>query len=280
MLTLVEAAHYFDEQKFTDSYGSAYFYGQILPFADSTRSGNASKRRILEVAFGTVIPVKKVVTEEASGIKYLISSGAYDYYDGDVIRIKYPVMPVSDIFSIRTIGQVLAGTGGTTDAYVSPSYIRRVVYETEQSDYDGGYEMYHSSYYTVTAGQIFYGSGKYYRARENSRIDDIGLGVTEAVELQAPVQTMTFQGAGTVYNPATDSYTPPAAVTGVSCFVEKALVDFYHEALGFVKIEEGDKSISFLKATITTVKPEDTIGGYRIMSVTDNSTFWTCHARK
>jgi len=280
MMTLTQAAQVFNKQRFTDAYGTAYFYGQVLPYPDSTRSGQSSKRRILEVAYGTAIPAKGVVRELASSQLYLVAEGANDYFRGSVIRVKHPVVPVEDVFAIRTIGQILSNTGGVTDAYAVPTYIRRVVFETQQSDYDGGYEMYHSNYYTVAAGSIFYGGGKYYRARENSRTDDIGLGVTEVVELDSPVQTLTFQAAGTTYSPANDNFTPPAAVTGVSCFVEKIFLDFDHVALGFVKPEEGDKAISFLKATVTTVKPGDTIGSYKVRSVTDRSTFWTIHGRK
>lgn len=279
-MTLTEAAQFFNKQKFIDAYSTAFFYGQVLPYPDSTRSGQSSKRRILEVAYGTTIPAKSVVKEEVSNQLYLVAEGANDYFRGAVIRVKHSVVPVDHVFQIRTIGQVLANSGGVTDAYASPTYIRRVVFETQQSDYDGGYEMYHSSYYTVTAGSIFYGDGKYYRARENSRTDDIGLGVTEVVELDSPVQSLTFQSAGTTYSPTNDNFTPPAAISSVSCFVEKIFVDFDHVALGFVKPEEGDKAISFLKATVTTVKPGDTIGLYKVRSVTDRSTFWTIHGRK
>jgi hypothetical protein len=186
---------------------------------------------------------------------------------------------VEGLFSIRTIGQVLANSGGVVDTYASPTYIRRVVFETEQSDYDGGYEIYHSSYYPAYAGMIFYGNGVYYRARENSRIDDIGLGVTEAVELEQPIFSFTYQPGGNTYNSTTDTYTPPPNKGSIFCFVEKLLLNFQHTALGFVRVEEGDKAISFLKSAIPASQPGDTIGHYRIMSVVDMGTFWTAHGR-
>jgi len=277
MMTLKEAASYFNEQLFTDSYGTAFFYGQILPFADSTRSASSATRRILDVSPAVTIPTKRTVT--SSGMKFVVSHKSSDFFQGDEIRAKYAILPVETQYTIRDIGQVLSNTGGTTDAYMVPSYVRRNVLE-EQSDYLGGYEITFSSYYTIAQGSIIYGGSKYYRAREDSRIDDIGFGAVEAVELQSPIQSYTFQALGTTYDPATDTHTPPAAVTGVACFVEYVVFDFQHEALGYVKLEAGDRSISFLKSVVTTVKVGDTIGKYRIESFEDNGTFWTVQGRK
>jgi len=278
MMTLTQASRFFDESLFTDSYGSATFYGQILPFADNTRSASSATRRVLDVAPSVSIPSKRTVTESASSNKYIISYKASDFFQGDEIRAKYPVLPVSTQYNIRSIDQSLASSGGVTDAYMSPSYIRRNILE-DNSDYLGSYEIHFSSYYTITQGQIIHGGGKYYRARENSRIDDIGFGAVEAAELQDPIQTYIFQGQGDTYDPATDSYNTPAAITGVVCLVEHVTMDFQHEAMGYVEMEHGDKSISFLKSVVTAVKVGDKIGKYRIESVMDHSTFWTVQGR-
>lgn len=279
MMTLQEAAGFFNEQLFTDSYGTATFYGQVLPFADSTRSAASATRRILEVRPAVAIPTKRTVTAYSSGIKYIISNKMPDYFQGEQIRAKYPILPVTAQYNIRSIPQVLASSGGITDAYMVPSYVRRQVV-ADAADYLGGYEINFSSYYAIAQGAIINGEGKYYRVRETSRVDDIGFGAVEAVELQSPIQTYTFQAQGTVYSPTPGTFNTVAPITGVVCLVENVMLDFQHEALGFVKLEPGDKSISFLKSVVASAKVGDMIGSFRVESVTDNATFWTVQGRK
>jgi hypothetical protein len=279
MMTLNQAARFFDEQLFTDSYGTATFYGQILVFADNTRSASSATRRILDVGPSVSIPQKRTITESVSGNKYIVAYKASDFFQGDEIRAKYPILPAYNQFNIRSIDQVLTGVGGVTDAYMVPSYIRRNIVE-DNSDYLGSYEIHFSAYYAIPQGNIIHGEGKYYRVRENSRVDDIGFGAVEAVELQDPIKTYTFQGQGTIYDPVTDSYNTPAAINGVVCLVEHVTLDFQHEALGYVRLEPGDKSISFLKSVVAAVTVGDRIGNYRVESVTDHTTFWTVQGRK
>lgn len=277
MMTLKTAAQAFNKQKFTDASGSAYFYGQILPFPDNVRSGMASRRRILETAPTVVIPTSMVVKEFNTNQCYIVAAPAIDYYMGEAIRIKYPVLPVESKFSIRDIGQVLANSGGVSDVYASLSYVKRVVFD-DASDYTGGSELFHSSAQTVAAGLIFSGSVGYFRAREKSRIDDINFGTTEVVELVSPISSATYTSKGD-FNTTTDSY-QTTTINNVSIFVEHVMLDFVHEALGFIPLEAGDKTISFLKSQVTYAKVGDTIGTYKIVSLNDNGTFWTTHARR
>lgn len=279
MMNLRDAAKFFNKNEFSDTYGTATFEGQLLPYSDSTRSGNSTKRRILEVAPDVVMPVQGTVTSTATSDVYIVADEAPDLFLGLGIRSKYPVLPVAQQFSIRTIGQVLADTGGTEGVYMSPSYVRRIYFE-DQSDYVGGFEVYYSFYYEVSRGSILHDGTKYYRARESGRIDDIGFGVVEAVHLESPITTMDFQAKGSVYNPVTDDRTPPAPVPDVNVFVEHITLDFVHESLSYVPLEAGDRAISFLKSEVASVTVGDTIGSYVIKSIDDNSDFWTVFGRK
>jgi hypothetical protein len=278
MMTLQQAARFFDDQTFTDTNGTSTFLGQILPFSDSVRSGAATRRRILDVAADVTVPDKKTVTEAAGQI-YILAAENRDYFRGEVIRSKYPVIPVTDTYSLRDIGQVLAASGGTTGVYVAPSYIRRVSAE-DQADYTGGFMLYMSSYYSVVAGIIIYKSGDYYRVRATSHTDDIGFAVAEAVYLDDPVSTATVQQKGTVRNPATGNYNDPAALTDIDIFSEHIDLDYHHEALGFVDLAAGDLAISFLKSAVSTITPGASVGDYLVKAVSDHTTFWTIHGRK
>jgi len=278
MMTLKDVARYADNVVFTDSYGSATFRGQVLLFNDSTRSGPAAKRRILDVAPEVTIPTRRTITDATTGIVYLVSVASYDYYNGVPIRAKYPIVPSEGQATVRTIGQVLSNTGGTTDLYVDFSYLRRVVTE-EKSAFEQGFDVYFSRYHSISAGDIVVFGGKYYRARQDSRYDEVGFSAVEVLQLTSPVVSLTYQAQGT-FVPSTDSYTSPVTIAAVSCFVESVFFDFVHEALGYIKLEPGDRAISFLKTTVTSVKVGDTVGTYKILSVTSNSGFWTCHGRK
>lgn len=276
MMSLKEAAEFFNSNVFTDAFSTSSFVGQLLPFPDSTRSGSSTKRRILDVAPEVVIPALRTVTSP-SGQIYVIADGAEDLFRGSVIRKKYPVVPMEETATIRTVAEALAGTGGQTGIHIQSSYMRRNILE-EQSDYLGTYVIYYSAAYTVPTGAIVIGDGKFYRTMTPGRTDDIGFGVVNAIELEAPLQTLGYKSLG-VYDGASDTTTDPAAYQ-VACVIESALFDFQHEALGYIKLVPGDKAISFLKTAVPVARPGDTIGAYRIDSVTSNGTYWATHCRK
>ena len=276
-MTLKDVARYADNVVFTDTYGSATFRGQILLFNDSTRSGPAAKRRILDVAPEVTIPTRRTITDSAGNI-YLVSVPSYDYYNGTAIRAKYPIVPSEGVATVRTIGQVLANSGGTTDLHVDFSFLRRVVIE-DKSSFEQGFDVYFSRYNTINVGEIIVFGSKYYKARQDSRYDEVGFSAVEVVQIRSPLSTLTFQAKGSTYNASNDNYTPPAAISSVSTFIEYSHFDFEHAALGYTKVEPGDKAISFLKTAVTSVKSGDKIGNYNILNYVDNSTYWTTHAR-
>jgi len=275
MMTLKEASRLGDTVTFTDAHGSSTFQGQVLLFNDTVSSGPSAKRRVLDVAPEVVIPVSNTVTDGA--VKYLVGSPSYDYWKGSKIRAKYTISPVTTA-TLTNIGQILAAGSGTT-AYVDITYLKRVILE-DQSDFEIGYDMYFSSYFSISKGDITISDGEYYRARQGHRVDEAGFHAVELVRLDSPLAQMDFQAKGTNYDSDTDTYTPPSVVSDVDVFVESAFLDFVHEALGFMKVEPGDRAISFLKATVAAVKAGDKLGAYSVLSVSDNSTFWTIHGRK
>jgi hypothetical protein len=279
MMSLHDVARYADTVVFQDAHGTATFFGQILLFNDSTRSGPATKRRILDVGPNVSLPTRKTVVESLTGVTYIASIPSFDYYNGAPIRAKYPVTPADGQIHIRDIGQVLTNSGGVTDAYADLTYLRRVILE-DQSSFEQGFDIYLSRYYSVDRGIIIKYDNKYYRTRQDSRPDEAGFTAVEVALIHDPVKTWAFQSKGSTYDPVDDDFSPPAAITGVSVFVETIFLDFVHEALGFNKLEPGDKAVSFLKSAVASVSVGDKIGDYQILSVSDNSTFWTIHGRK
>ena len=278
MMTLQQAARFFDDQTFTNVYDtSSTFSGQILPFSDSVRSGSSTRRRILDISSDVSISSEYIIQED-NGQVYIVAAGNEDYFLGNVIRVKHPVVPTNTTYAVRTIAQVLAGSGGLTGIYVTPSYIRRMVLE-ERSDYDGIFSLYLSPYYSVSAGHIITDGSKYYRARESSRLDDIGFTVAEAVEVTDPISSVTVQRYSTVFNATTDAYPALTPLTGISVFTEAIVLDFQHEALGYAELEPGDKSITMLKTDVSSINVGDWVGSYKVLAVSNLTGVWTIHGR-
>ena len=277
MMTLFDVALAGNTEQFRDTYGTATFYGQVMLFNESVRSGPAARRRIIEVGPDVVVPSKMTVTEVSTNQVFVLAEGSTDWYKGVPIAVKHPAIPIDTTYSLRTVEQVLAGTVVSELMYAMPSYIRRVIIE-DTSDYLGGYEMVYSSYYMpIPAGSIFYGDGKYFRCRENSRKDDLGLGVSEVVELVSPLQTLAYKAL--TYVPVTDTFTE-ATSKNVQAFVVPLYLNFTHEVLGSPKIEDGDVALTVLKSAITTLKTNEKVGTYLVISVESSGNSWVAHCRR
>ncbi len=276
MLSLKETARAFDNQVFSDVHGVGDdFMGKLLPFADSTRSGPSVQRRILDTSSDTIIPYEREVS--SGGLTFVVASGNTDFFNNEKIRTKYPVLPVSGTFYIRTIAQVLAGSGGIDSAYMSPMYIRRTIFD-DQSEYGGGYIIYGSSYYYMASGVIVGDDVKFFIVRENSRVDEAGFGAAEATELDDPVKVVDIRTSSGVYDPVTDTY-GVTLLPNVTVFQEHYSLDFENTAMGFTDIEPGDKAISILKSSIVSLSGGDIVGDFTVKSVCDRGDFWTIHGR-
>ena len=279
MMSLFDVAGFADQEQFIDAHGTDTFYGQIMMFNESVRSGPAARRRIIETLPAVEIPERKVVKELASEQVFILARPSPDWFQGSVISIKYPAQPVERQFTIKTLQQILSGIGGTENVWAMPSYIRRVVSE-ESSDYLGGYDLIYSAYYNpIQPGTVFVGGGQWFRIRETSREDDIGLGVAEAVELYAPLQELVYHDNASKFDPVTNTW-PGLLSTDVQAFVEPLYLHFKHEVLGYVKVEPGDLAISVLKSFVADMKPGDKISQYIVLSVESDATVWTAHCRR
>jgi len=277
MMSLKQAARAFDDQIFSDVHGnSADFSGKLLPFNDSTRSGPATQRRILDTSNESAIPVEREIV--SGGVVYIVAHKNVDFFKGEIIRVKYPVLPAAGVFFIRNISQVLDDFGGVAGAYLMPMYIRRAIFE-DQANYSGGYIIYGSSYYSIRAGEIVGDGTKYFVAREDSRVDEAGFGAVEVTDLSDPIQYMDVALNNNSYDAVSDSYTP-VTLSGVKVFIEHYSLDFENTSLGFVDIQPGDKAISVLKSAVSSIHPGDRIGAYRVVAVKDRGGFWTAHGRK
>ena len=279
MMTLYEAARVFDSFVFEDVFDSTFqFAGQFLPFPDSRNSGPSTRRRILETAPDQAMPPRGTIKETASGEVYIVAGPSNDFFRDEQIRTKRPITPSQGLFNVGTPGEVLASTFSSDPLYLDLNYIRRFVNE-DKAFYENGYEMVFSHYYFVPRGSIFTNASKYYQTMQDSHVEHSGFEIVETVELYSPITTATIVTQGTTYNPVTDSYNS-TTYTNVSIFVVNGVLDFEHESLGSLPIETGDKTISVRKSTAALLSIGSKIGNYRVLSMTDKGTYWSCHARK
>jgi hypothetical protein len=278
-MDLRDVATAFDNEVFQDYFNqSVTFYGQVATFADSTRSGPATPRRIISVAPDVVIPAKKVIRMINSGRIYIIGILNEDYWFDGVIRKKYPMIPVETQGLIGSVGTHLAGTGYSTDVFLFMTYVRRVPLEEESSLFFAGHEVHFPACETVSTGDIIKFDDNYFLVKVAGAVDGAGFGMCEAVQLESPMTTVTYTKKTSPYDPVTDTYVS-TVISGVTAFIEPTRFNFLFTYPSFEKIEPGDKSISILKSKVAAVRVGDLVDNRTVLGVRDLGTYWTLHCR-
>jgi hypothetical protein len=276
-MDLHSAVNLFSTETFTNAFDvDESFVGKLNPFAEVTNSGSASRRRILETPRDQVIPAERVAISP-SGLNLIIADPNTDYWNGEVIRLKYPTYPVVSYGVVGSIGQILASSPYDEQVYSYPFYMGSEADIEERSDYLSRFELYFPKVNTYSRGEILLVGGEYFRLKSDTSVDGAGFGVALGVKLEDPVQSMTVVTKGTVYDAATDGYVEAPAVE-VTCFIEPLDQEYEFVTPSFTSIEVGDKAISVLK-TALSVSVNDRIGVYKILSVRDFSDYVVCQCR-
>jgi len=280
-MKLHDVSKSFDNELFADVNDlTSTFYGQVRPYAEGARSGAATQRRILSVAPDVTIPTGQVIQHIDSSLTYILGAQSVDFWKGSAIRHKYPMIPTSKQMSFGDIAAILSGSGLTENEYFFPNYVRRVVDDTETSDFLQGHELYFRSSISLSVGDIInYNDTDYYRARMDVFEDGAGFGVCEAVKVENPIDSVThIYSDPSSYDAATDSRTP-IPIPNVSVFIEDLKFNFEFISPAFEEILPGDKAISFAQSPIYPARVGDYIGDYLILAVRDMGTFYTVHGR-
>lgn len=275
-MNLKKAIQRFGTEEFSDLYGvSNNFYGRISVFNEVTNSGEASRRRILETLPDVVIPSSRAIS--GNGENYIVGYANLDEWRGEVIRHKYPVLPVGSTTKLSSILQVITANIPTTTYYGYLSFRREVSLELQESEKVNSFNFFFPNNTSVSKDSvIIHGSSNYYKVRDIPYVDNAGFLVADVLLLDTPVQTLTFTSKG-AYDPITDTEST-SATESVTCFIEEAYLTYIHTSERFQKLEPGDKSIT-IKPTVTP-KAGDTIGGYTILSVETVNTTFNCHCRR
>jgi len=240
MISMQAAAQVFNKAVFTDINNENEFVAQLLTFDDNKRSGDTSRRRILEVS--PEIEVPKVVVEVNTPEVFIVAIPSTDFFNKNPVRKKYPVIPAESAYSIKSVREILEVSAGYTEWGVL-NYLRREGQEFT-SDYLGGYVATFPSTVSVLAGQYISAGDSSFRAREDSYIDELGFSVVEVVKLPNVLQTLDITVKG-VFDPVTETYAGDVT-TSVSCIVEEREKSYTDIREDYEKVQGTDVTISTL----------------------------------
>lgn len=274
-MKLKNAAKYFDRTIFADAYDLLRtFQGQFDVFDDSKRDGLTIERRIISVGPDVVVPARRTVV--ADGVTWMFGDAARDYFKGESIRHKYVAHQATELVSVKTLAQALAGSAGL-QAWASRVWIKAAKEVESSSDVTDVFDIYFSPTEAVPEGSLILMAGRWHIVRSLYQSAG-GLLVALADELPEPVvTTCTFKDR--TYNPVTDSYT--AADSTVPVVRIRWQSHFRYPNRGSDKYKPGDISLVFSKTVTPTTADKVTVGGisYNVLSVLDEGSTWLVHAR-
>lgn len=270
MMSLATAAQVFNKTVFTDITGATEFTGQLLAFDDNIRSGPTSRRRILEVDPDVIVP--EVIVDCSTEEVFLAARGSTDYFRANPVRRKYPVIPSESAYSIRTIKEMLEVSAGSTE-WGAIGYSRREKQDFT-SDYAGGHNFIFPGSLEIQAGQYVSVSTDYYRARENSHVDELGFSVVEVVKLPNVLQTLDITVKGT-FDPATET-TSGDVTAPFLCVVEER-----SKAYTYIRDDyEDGEGVDVTISTMNTTPAGSIVGGYVVVNVNVADSVNVLHCRK
>lgn len=277
-MELKDAVSLLSTEVFSDAFdGLTTFNGKVNPFSEITTSGETSRRRILETPVTEDIPASRVI-ESYHGEKFIVADANPDFWNGEYIRYKYPLLPVTQMGAVGTIGSTMSASQPDQQVYCYPYFVRREPLNEERSDYLSGYELYFPNVKKFNRGDILNLGSDYYRCKTDTWVGGAGYSIAQGVKLESPIQVFDIELQSGVYDPITDTFSPTTVPT-VECFVEPLNQDYEFVSPSFVAIEAGDKAISVIK-TAADPSVNDRIGDYRIQSIRDFGTWVTCQCRR
>lgn len=234
--------------------------GAVRPFNDVTNSGPSTRRLILETAPSETMFAKSIVTRD--GAPFIAAAPNPDYWRGEKLRIKYPLLPCS-AGKIGTVLQAITNTVPTTAVYCYPHYTKRQSVVAQESDWSSEFSLFLSPTEAVTKGQLFIQGNTYYHIRSVPYIDGAGFLVAPASLLDTPVRTLTLTPTQ-AYSPASDT-TPAGTPETVTAFVEEAFLAYDNTSERYTTLKPGDKTITI--KPIMTLKVGYLIGSYKVLSI-------------
>jgi hypothetical protein len=241
----------FSDSEFTDFFGTATFMGNIDPFRDATRSSSNTERRILTTVPSVSIPSRRVIS--TNNELFIVANAEHDYYRGVVLRSKYTVAPVSKVFTVKTLSQLVNSQTGITDVYGAVE--SPILSAIKQDTSDAVLKMFlvFSAYENIAVDSIVYASGVVYKTTSDTFIDGVGFGCVELVSLgSSAIKNVTVvSNTGRDLVAETNTSSTYSNVKSLSALSD---VSFRFSSADRLPIEPGDVTY-WISKTIVTNKP-------------------------
>lgn len=278
MPEIFDVAKHFDDIAITDGYTSAaLWYAQISTFLGSSPDGSVAQKRVVSTAPDLVMPARRVIT--ALGETYVVGSGILDGIYGRSIRKTYWTKLITDTFQILTPAQACLGSAGTT-AKGRREYLKDLVNNQTDAEYDPFWEIFLASTETVAKGTFLKVGSTLYRAR-SVHLDDAGFTNAASDQLDAGAGvSVTFTQTG-AFDPITETYASGSVTTAGILLDRYKLYEQLTEADALNK--PGDMSLIVAASAITPLVGRNlsiASRDWEVLTVTAELDAWHLHIRR
>lgn len=278
MPDIFDVAKHFDDTPVIDAYTSApLFNAQFATFLEASLDGNTSQRRTMSLAPSLTIPTRRVIY--AQGEFHLVGYGTVDTFFGETIRQAFWLKRATGLFKILTPAQAALNTGGTT-AYGHMDYLKDIVNNVSDSEYDPFWDIFFAPVEGVAKGTFLEYAGELYRVRSTHKgIEDLTDAASDQIDSGARV-SVTFVLTG-AYDPVLDTMGAGSTTTTGILLDRYQFYELRTEADALMKA--GDKTLVVASSAVTPVVGKSlTIAGvnWRIEQVTPEQDAYALHIRR
>lgn len=275
-MKLSRAARMADTQVATDAYDPlTTFKCQFEPMSFAKIDGVAVKKRAINAAPTVTMPARGAIAID--GEIYLVGHGAPDYWKNQVIRQTFVIQGADGLAALSSISDAL-GNVTPVSAYAALVFSKYMPESADNSKYPPQYQIFVAGSENAPADSLIHLNGVYYLVKQ-SYVSNSGLRIALSNELAEPCFETGSFGART-YDSATDSYSSTGS--SVKIMRVKWSEHYLYLSKASETYERGDMQVFMLKAS--TSKASDLLtlsdGVWRVLSVQDETTHWSCHVRR
>ena len=268
----------FSDSEFTDAFGFVKFWGNVDPFRDATRSSSNTERRVLSTVPEVAIPSRRVII--TNGVYYVVANAEHDHYRGELVRTKYTVLPVTGVFSVRSLSQVVHGQAGVIDIHGAVESASFLSDRQDMSNVVVKTAFVFSSSETISIDSLVSNGGVLYKTISDTVIDGVGFGSVELLSLgNSAIKSITVVcKTGRDLVQETDTSVTFNSVVSLCALSE---LFFKFSSADRKAIEPGDVSYWLPKSVVTSSPVEgSSVDGRKVVAFKESPTgVWEVRTR-
>lgn len=276
-MRLHSGAIYFDRETVYDGYnGIALFKGQVRNFNDASSTGATLRRRVLSVAPGLTVPLRRCV--QLGDLHWIAGIGLTDTFQGKPIRLTYNLRVGSNLFEILAPAAACTAGAALATAYGYEEFFKDSGDNQTSSSLDTFWNIFFAPVEPVKAGSFLRVGTRMLRVRQAYATAE-ELRIAEADELDEDwSQAAVFTNLGT-YDPIFDTY--PTTTTSVPVIQMDIFKFFRWRVEAEAQKQPGDKTVFVPKTVTPKTGATFTMNGgtWRVLAVQPEQDIWALHAR-